>query len=80
MHAVVLEEHVAPPGFAVTKYLEIGRPPLEAGAVQLSATCPLPKTPTRSVGTDGADFGTTTLLGRLEVEAPTPFTATAVKL
>ena len=73
-------EQVTPPGDAVTTYLMIAEPPVDADEVQDTETCPLPKAVTRSVGADGLVNGVTTLLGRLARETPTVFVAVTVKL
>ena len=71
---------VNPPGLEVTVYEVIALPPLLAGGVNETVTCPLPLTPETLVGAPGVVAGTTELLVADALPVPAALVAVTVNV
>ena len=68
------------PGFDVTVYSVMADPPLLAGGVKFTVTCPFPPITDPIVGAPGTVTGVTEADGEDAAPAPTVFEAVTVKV
>ena len=72
-------EHDPPPGLATTEYPVMALPPVDAGALHDTTTCPFPGTPLTPDGAPGTVRGVTDTEESDATDVPATFTARTEK-